>query len=100
MYDPNLTLSGFTNSKYGSTSVMMYGLEKTNLNEEEMEIAKNDLYKASQVWTFCELFEYNTNNPLGTLPTSFSTNTIIENTLLLNGMSYHGGEIKHTIKKN
>lgn len=100
VYDPNLALSGFTNSKYGSTSVMMYGLEKTNLNEEEMEIAKNDLYKASQVWTFCELFEYNTNNPLGTLPTSFSTNTIIENTLLLNGMSYHDGEVKYPIKKN
>lgn len=94
VYAPNLTLSGFTNYKYGPNSLMMYGLLQRGMYDEFNTLLANDLEKAFDVWTFCELFNYNSDEPQGTLPTSFSTNLIIENTIMLNGVTYYEGEIK------
>ncbi len=94
VYDPELSLSGFTNYKYAPNSLLMYGLLERGFPLEFKTLLASDLEKAYSVWTFCELFEYDTNNPLGTLPTSFSVNLIIENTMMLNGISYYTGEVK------
>lgn len=94
VYNPSLTLSGFTNYKYGPNSLLMYGLLEHGMIEELMSLLKNDLTKANEVWTFCELYSYNSNTPQGTLPTSFSTNLIIENTLMINGVMYYTGELQ------
>lgn len=93
VYAPDLTLSGFTNYKYAPNSLLMYGLLERGMNEQFNSLLSNDLLKASEVWTFCELFVYNDDAPQGTLPTSFSTNLIIENTMMLNGIAYYNGEL-------
>lgn len=94
VYASNLTLSGFTNYKYAPNSLLMYGLMQRGMNNEFDTLIANDLHKAFDVWTFCELFAYDSDIPQGTLPTSFSLNLIIENTMMLNGVSYYEGEVK------
>lgn len=94
VYAPNLTLSGFTNYKYGPNSLLMYGLLQRGMYDEFDTLIASDLHKALDVWTFCELFAYNSDTPQGTLPTSFSLNLIIENTMMLNGVAYYEGEVK------
>lgn len=93
VYAPNLTLSGFTNYKYGPNSLLMYSLLENGMVTELQTLLKNDLAKANKVWTFCELFKYDSDAPQGTLPTSFSTNLIIENTMMLNGINYFNGTV-------
>ncbi len=94
VYAPDLSLSGFTNYKYAPNSLLMYGLLERGMMEEFETLLANDLEKAYKVWTFCELFVYNSDAPQGTLPTSFSVNLIVENTMMLNGISYFNGNVE------